>query len=64
MRRFALRGRLKSLFPEQAGAIEKALLAGGRIVFSPDTESYYQELELDHVFHDPSTGRAAGVRRL
>ena len=64
MRRLSLEGRLWEVFPERASAIEQALLAGGRIVFSPDEEEFYQEFEMDQILHDPRTGRAAGVRRL
>ena len=64
MRRLALVGKLTEFFPERAGPIRRALEGGGRIVFSPDEDEFYQEFEVDHIFHDPRTGRAAGVRRL
>ncbi len=64
LRRLALSGKLEERFPEQATAMEQALLAGGRIVFSPDEEEFYQEFEMDQILHDPRTGRACGVRRL
>ncbi len=64
LRRLALDGRLEERLPQQASAIQQALCAGGRIVFSPDEEEYYQEFEMDQIMHDPRTGRACGVRRL
>ena len=30
----------------------------------PDDEEFYQEFEMDKVFHDPRIGKTAGVRRL
>ncbi len=64
MRRLSLEGVLKERFPKQAGAIQETLLTGGRVVFSPDDEEFYQEFEVDGVLHDPRTGKARGVRRL
>ncbi len=64
MRRLALDGKLAKLFPDRAGSIQRALLEGGRIVFSPDEEEFYQEFEMDQIFHDPRIGKTAGVRRL
>ncbi len=64
MRRLALDERLSQVFPGRAASIRRILLDGGRIIFSPDEEEFYQEFEMDQVFHDPRTGRTSGVRRL
>ncbi len=64
MRRLALKGRLDECFPTQTAQIQDVLLGGGRIIFSPDDEGYYRELELDQILHDPRTGRSSGLRRL
>ncbi len=64
LRRLALRGQLEERYPDKATAIREALQANGRIVFSPDEEELFQEFEVDHILHDPRTGRACGVRRL
>ncbi|MEM7261644.1 MAG: hypothetical protein AAF488_06605 [Planctomycetota bacterium] len=64
MRRLALSGRLELRCPDVASAVREALETGGRIVFSPDENTYFQEFDMDHVFEDPRTGRRTGVRKL
>ena len=64
MRRLALRGELLDRYPIQGRRIEATLRHGGRIVFSPNDEEFYEELDLDRVIVDPRSGRATGVRRL
>lgn len=64
MRRLALRGSLRRHFPAQAAAIEAALRRGGRIVFDPEDEQFYQDYTVDRVLHDPATGRTLAVRRI
>ncbi len=64
MRRLALCGRLDEEHPDVADSVRTALEVGGRIVFSPDEERYYQEFEMDQVFQDPHTGKMSGVRKL
>jgi len=64
MRRLALCGRLEEFHADLSESIRAALDVGGRIVFSPDEERYYQEFEMDQVFQDPRTGKMSGVRKL
>ena len=64
MRRLAQKGRLEEAFPDRARAIDRILRGGGRIVFSPDEEEFYEELVMDQVLLDPNTGKTCGVRRL
>ncbi|MGE3165184.1 MAG: hypothetical protein AB7O52_09790 [Planctomycetota bacterium] len=64
MRRLALAGKLEDRYPKQVKAILAALTSGGRIVFSPEDDSFYQEFEADHVLHDPRTGKTLAVRQL
>ncbi|MFN0056967.1 MAG: hypothetical protein ACKVX7_00790 [Planctomycetota bacterium] len=64
MRQLVLKGKLTAAFPTRASGFERALLEGGRIVYSPDEDDYYQEIEMDQLFQDPQTGRTCGVRKI
>lgn len=64
LRRLALRGTLEERYPAEARSIRNALVHGGRIVFSPDDEQFYQEFPMDRFLRDPGTGRTMAVRRL
>lgn len=64
MRRLAIGGRLHRALPLRAASIEQVLRAGGRVVFSADEEEFYQQLDMDHVYTDPHSGRALGLRKL
>ena len=64
LRRLELRGVLEERYPREARSIRAALAAGGRIVFSPDDEQFYQEFVMDRFLRDPGTGRTMAVRRL
>ncbi|MEM7166680.1 MAG: hypothetical protein AAF581_14530 [Planctomycetota bacterium] len=64
LRQLALRGTLDERYPQEARSIRAALVAGGRIVFSPDDEQFYQEFVMDRFLRDPASGRMMAVRRL
>ena len=64
LRRLAISGRLADSHPESAAKIQTALEKGGRIVFSPQDEVFFQEFDMDEFLHDPGTGKTMAVRKL
>jgi hypothetical protein len=64
MRRRAIDGTLAASEPERAATIAEALAAGMRIHFALDDETLHVVTPSDRTSHDPSAGRAIGVRRL